>query len=1442
MLILKFLFTIGLLYFLGSLGCDAQRIITTFAGTDTTYPESPFPANAASFGRLVGNAVSPSGEVYFVSRSRSMILKFTPASGTVSVVAGIGIGGYSGDGEEAVRAQLNNPQGITFDAAGNLFVGDNSNGAIRKIDTQGRISTVAKFPDVIGVAVGPNGVLYATNYYQIVRVNSDGTLTPIAGSFPQGYGGDGGPATAARLQNASALLFDAAGNLVFADSGNNRIRRIDTKGIITTIAGNGQGGAATGGPATSTAVTYPIGMALDAGGNLYTASFQSGQLMKIDTGGQLSVLNTNPTNFYLTAPGPVADAQMIPTWPAFTRNGDMYLTDFSNILWKITSDGMIQVAAGFAPNFELGDGGPAALAGLKSPSAVAVAADGSVLIAERYGSRIRRVAPAGTISTAVGNGRIGVPSSEPPLSAPLHTPSALAADSLGNIYFVCVGKVFKVTSGGTLSLFYPGRSDAAGITVDGQGNLLVATGNQVVRVAANGTGTVVAGAGPAGFSGDGGPAGSATLNGPRGVAVDSAGNIYVSDTGNLRIRKITPLGTISTIGGGGTDVLDGVPGTQSSTFPYAIASDKAGNVYFAELFQGRIRQISVNGTITTIAGNGGWGFSGDGGLSQAAEVNEPEGIAVDGAGNVYIADEGNNRIRKILVTQPAMGASSTQLTLSAPSAGAPAEGSVKINTSAQGLGYALSFSTKGGGNWLSGSLVQGRAPGAFVVNADPKNLAPNKYEGTVTITSPYASPAVITVGVTFDVTAGIPPKLAVANGPVNFSLLQGADAANSPLTVLNKGGGSISYTAATQTATGGSWLSISASNGTATASAPSLLTVIATPGALGPGTYTGSVTIKGSSNDPGVVVPITLSISSGQPQILLSQNGLTLSAVAGGGAPLTQSFGILNTGQGSMSWSATANTLAGGPWLRIDKSDGVVALPNTDVSLVKVGVNTTGLAPGTYYGQISVTVPGAPNSPQAVSVALNVLPAGSSPGAEVSPTGLIFVGDVGSSPASQVVTISNPQPTEITFGGSFFTVPTGGNWLKFLPTNATVQPNVPLSMVVQPDYTNLKAGTYDGFISIGFADGSTRSIHVTAVVAPKEASLKSERGATACGPVLVQPLSLTEPGSTAVIGTAVSLQVRAVDACKNPLVSANGAVGATFSNGDAAVNLVHVGNGNWSGTWTPRNSASTKVQVRYDAFQSSGTTLYNGSGNLMVNVQSGKAAPLTFGAANAASGLGAVVSPGGLVSIYGEQFAGSAAVSSDTPFPTTLNGTQVLIGGIALPLRYVGPEQINAQVPFGLAIDTRQQLQVQNGDTISVPQSMIVAAAQPAVYTQDQSGKGNGVIVNFRTSSLVTPGQPAQAGDTITIYCNGLGAVNPPVATGVPAPSAEPLARTANGVTVTIGGVAARVDFAGLAPGFPDLYQVNAVIPAGTPLGDAVPIVLATAGQSSPAEVTIAIR
>ena len=249
----------------------------------------------------------------------------------------------------------------------------------------------------------------------------------------------------------------------------------------------------------------------------------------------------------------------------------------------------------------------------------------------------------------------------------------MAADGAGNLYIADSGnhRIRKVDSSGTISTIagsgefgFGGDGGPAidarlnypsGVAVDGAGNVYIADlGNQRIRkVDSTGTITTIAGSGETGFGGggfggDGGPATEAQLNYPRGVAIDGAGNVYIADQGNQRIRKVDSTGTITTIAGSGERGFsgDGDPATEAQlNYPWGVAVDGAGNVYIADLGNHRIRKVDSLGTITTIAGSGEFGFGGDGGPAIDARLNYPSGVAVDGAGNLYIADSVNHRIR-----------------------------------------------------------------------------------------------------------------------------------------------------------------------------------------------------------------------------------------------------------------------------------------------------------------------------------------------------------------------------------------------------------------------------------------------------------------------------------------------------------------------------------------------------------------------------------------------------------------------------------------------------------------------------------------------------------------------------------------------------------------------------------------------------------------------------
>jgi uncharacterized protein (TIGR03437 family) len=1433
-----------------------SQVITTFAGTDWIFTGDGKPAKDAPLGvQQNGVAVDRQGNVFVADQLNHMVMRIS-RDGILTVVAGNGVAGFSGDGGPAVNAALNSPTDVAVDRDGNLFIADRANLRVRKVTPDGTISTAvgsgratplgdggpaksAGLSSVISLTVdGVNNLYLGDAGTQRVRkVTSDGVITTVAGNGQAGYTGDGVPAIASAIYNPWGLAVDAAGNLYIADRFNHRIRKVTVDGIISTFAGNGQSVfSGDGGPAASASLRFPTDVAVDAAGNVFITDTANGRVRKVTPNGIIATVATSPT---------------FPDGIALDDVGNLYVTDRGGTLRTIGLNGLSTPLAGNGGFHAFAEGSPASNAFLASPNGLSVDSAGNLYISDSGNYRIRRVSPAGNVFTLAGNGLPACAADgSPAVRTSLGAPASVAVDPSGATYYsdsTC-GTVVKLKADGTVSIV-AGKdgslSSPLGIAFDTAGNLYIAdSGNQrILKIAPSGTVSTLAGNGQRGSSGDGGLATLASLNDPSGVAADTHGNVYIADRHNNRVRIVTPDGNIGAYAGSGRSGFSGDAGpavSASLAAPYGIFLDAAGNLYIADEGNQRVRVVSPAGIINTIAGSGQPGFSGDGGPAVSATMQFPKQAVADARGNVYIADFGNNRIRKILASAPTFSVSTAQITLSAVSQGASTQTSIVVSSSVAGLAYSVTLATNAGGAWLDAGAPTGLAPGVVTITADPGKLPPGTYQGTVTLRSPGAIPDTLVIAILLQVAAPQPASLSLQTQSLSFSFTANSGPSSQQLTVSNQGAGSISFTAS---ATGGAWLSVSPQSGAASGGAPAYLTVTATPGSLGAGTYSGSITIASTDTGESIVVPVTMSISATPQKILLSQTGLTFIAVAQAGAPLPQSFGILNAGQGSMSWTASTSTLSGGPnWLSVDQTSGTVPRPFLDVSPVNVSINPAGLPPGTYYGQIQVKAAGAANSPQSVSVVLNLLPAGSNPGPEIRPTGVIFIGAPGNSPGSQSVMVSNATAGPLSYGSSP-TYVTGGGWLQYLPANATVAPGQPVKLVLQSDLSNLQPGIQRAAVTLLFADGSARTVSVLNVVAPGAGgATATAEAAGACTTLLVHPTTLTDTAASVMAGQPVALSARVADNCGN-LVTA-GAVVATFTNGDPKVDLVHVGDGNWSGTWTPRGASQNRVTIQFTAFSGQGLQLLSGAVSVAVTVQPGALTPQTFGAANAASGVGTYISPGGLVSIFGQQLADSPAAGGDAPFPTQVNGTQVLMGGKPLPLRYVDNGQVNAQVPFDLVINTQQQMVVQRGSTLSVPQDVIVAAAQPAIYTQDQRGiLGSlaGVIVSGATNALITPANPAHAGDVVEIYCNGLGAVIPPLPSGFPAPVNGPLSQTANPLTVTIGGINAVVNFAGLAPGYPDLYQVNVVVPSGVAAGASVPVILSIAGQTSPAG-TMAVR
>jgi uncharacterized protein (TIGR03437 family) len=316
-----------------------------------------------------------------------------------------------------------------------------------------------------------------------------------------------------------------------------------------------------------------------------------------------------------------------------------------------------------------GDGGAATAAQLAGPAGLAIDSSGTLYIVDAFNQRVRTVAAGGNITTIAGNGTGGYSGDgKGATSAELLSPFGIAVDGSGNVYIAdSANQVIRKVAGGNINTFAGNQALGGGFTGDGttavgaqldgptavaldpSGNLYISdTANNRIRQVVSGNINTYAGFGPGGFQGDGGPALNATLDTPRGICFDSAGNLYIADSNNHRIRKVTPGGIMTTIAGTGTQGFSGDNGLAvlaKLNRPLDVVVDSAGNIFFSDFNNGRVRRIAANGIITTVAGDGLFGFTGDGGPATSATLNFPTGLAVDSSGRVYISDSQNNVVR-----------------------------------------------------------------------------------------------------------------------------------------------------------------------------------------------------------------------------------------------------------------------------------------------------------------------------------------------------------------------------------------------------------------------------------------------------------------------------------------------------------------------------------------------------------------------------------------------------------------------------------------------------------------------------------------------------------------------------------------------------------------------------------------------------------------------------
>ncbi len=778
----------------------------------------------------------------------------------------------------------------------------------------------------------------------------------------------------------------------------------------------------------------------------------------------------------------------------------------------------------------------------------------------------------------------------------------------------------------------------------------------------------------------------------------------------------------------------------------------------------------------------------------------------------------------ITAANPLLQVTPSSLTFLAPVGGdAPPSQAISVIPApgAQGS-FAFTITVDGGTkgsaapSWLTVQPASGgTAPALLIVTADQGSMQAGSSTGRIRVidTNNLESD----VSVTLTVTAGA-SQLQVAPASLHFASLVQLPGTFVQDLAITSGGGGGTLSFGSSIVNGSSWItSITPPGGQTTRNSPALVQIQVNTQGLPVGSYHDVIQISSPSGN--VSVPISLFVSASGPVLGVDVTGLRFPARVGGGPANPQSLKVLDLGDPTSTVNWTASILSGSDWLALANT-GRTATTASPGILNLTPNDTSAFPAGSRYALIQIADPLSLNSPQYVVAVLDIQPSTALPLPDPEPAGLFFTAVAGGAQTSgQTIDVETTSTTAVAFQAAASTTD-GGTWLQLAIGTSTSTSSAPGTITVTVDPSKLTAGIYTGQVNISMS-GVERSVNITLVVLPGSGTASSSaihsklvsEAAAGCTPA---KLALTETGLannfSVPAAWPATLIVQLNDDCGSAVT--NGSVIAGFSNGDAPLALRGDSLGNYSATWQP-GVVNSQLVVTLNA---AAGTLQPATAKLVGGITPNTAPTLSHGGeVNAFFRTAGALAPGTDSELYGTGLASAASGTGTPPYPTTFQGTSVLVGGLSAPLTFVSGGQVNVEIPAELKPTQQYAIVVNANGALTLPDTIDLTPTVPGVLTYSD---GIHAHAQHLDGSDVSTTSPAKPGEYVVIYLLGMGATNPSVPSNAPAPSSEPLARVTTQPAVTLDGVTTNVLYAGLTPFFVGLYQIDFQVPQNARSGD----------------------